>query len=255
MILDAIVAHKKKEVAALKKRGLPGVPKARPKGRLYRALRAAKDVGVIAEIKRRSPSKGLLRKNFDPVALAKDFERSGASALSVLTDRKFFGGSLEVLKKVRKVTKLPILRKDFVIDAIQIREAALAGADAVLLIAAILTADELKSLSREAESLGLDVLYEVHDAKDAAKVVPLKPRLAGVNNRDLRTFTVDLKATEKLGKKFSRGSLLVSESGIFTRADVDRVKKLGARAVLVGESLMRQPDAGGALRGLLRKNP
>lgn len=254
MILETIVRHKRKEVALLKRRPRPA-PKPRRKRSLYAALRRSKDIGVIAEIKRRSPSKGLLRKDFDPVALARQFERAGASALSVLTDRKFFGGSLEILQKVRRVTKLPLLRKDFIIDEAQLREAAAAGADAVLLIAAILTRSQLESFAAAARKLGLDVLFEVHDARDAAKVAPLRPKLVGINNRDLRTFKVDLKTTEKFGKKFSKRSLLVSESGIFTRADIDRVKKAGARAVLVGESLMRQPDAGAALKALVRNNP
>jgi len=257
MILDKIVAEKRKEVALLKKKMplaslLKKLGKKRAKNRFRKALAARKDIAVIAEIKYRSPSKGILRKNFKPVELAREFEASGAAALSVLTDKKFFGGSLDILKKVRAATSLPILRKDFVVDEYQIYEAALAGADAVLLIAAILDREKLSKFSNIAVKLGLDVLFEVHDKADAKKVIPLKPRLAGINNRDLRTFHVDLAATEKLGGLFSRSALLVSESGIFTRADIDRAKLSGARAVLVGESLMKEPRPGKALQRLLR---
>ncbi len=256
MILDKIVRHKRKEVAILKKKRpatvlLKALGKKRGSFRFYKALSKAKDVAVIAEIKRRSPSKGLLRKNFKPVALAREFSRSGASALSVLTDRKFFGGSLDILKKVRRSTRLPILRKDFVVDEYQIYEAALAGADAVLLIAAVLTPGELSRFSRLASRLGLDALVEVHDRKDAKKALALKPRLVGVNNRDLKTFVVDLKATEDLAEMFPKRTLLVSESGIFTPGDVDRVRRAGARAVLVGESLMKAASPGRGLKALL----
>ncbi len=258
MILDKIVRHKRNEIAAAKKKK-PLEALRRELGarrgthRFQKALSSAKDVAVIAEIKRRSPSKGLLRKKFDPVLLARDFSRSGASALSVLTDEKFFGGSLPILKKVRASTRLPILRKDFMLDEYQVYEAALAGADAILLIAAILTPRKLEVLSALAASLGLDVLFEVHDKKDVEKILPLKPRLAGINNRDLRTFDVDLKATEKLAGMFPRKTLLVSESGIFTRTDIERVKRAGASAVLVGESLMKAASPGRGLEALLRK--
>ncbi len=256
MILDQIVRHKRREIAALKKKKpLEALKKAlggkRGSHTFFKTLSKPKDIAVIAEIKHRSPSKGILRKNFKPVAIARDFERSGAAALSVLTDEKFFGGSLAILKKVRRAVKLPLLRKDFMLDEYQVYEAALAGADAILLIAAILKPSELMKLNRLADQLGLDVLFEVHDLKDVKKVAPLKPKIAGINNRDLRTFEVDLAATEKLAKHFSKKTILVSESGIFTRADIDRVKKTGTRAVLVGESLMRQPQPGKALRKLV----
>ena len=256
MILDQIVKHKKKEIEFLKnKKRHAGFLKSssgkRKKHAFYRALSSARGVAVIAEIKRRSPSKGILRKNFDPVALAREFESAGASALSVLTDKKFFGGSLDILKKVRAVTKLPILRKDFILDEAQVREAAEAGADAILLIAAILTRGQLSRLSKFASTLGLDVLFEVHDQKDIQKILPLGPKLVGINNRNLKTFKVDLSTTERLAGFFTKKTLLVSESGIFTRKDIERVNRAGARAVLVGESLMKQKNVGEALSRLL----
>lgn len=255
MILDKIVRHKLKEIAARKKKiSIEALKRAlgakKGKHAFLKALAKPADIAVIAEIKHRSPSKGILRKNFKPVAIALDFEKSGAAALSVLTDEKFFGGSLAILKKVRAATRLPILRKDFMLDEYQLYEAALAGADAILLIAAILKPSELLKLSRLAGKLGLDVLFEVHDLKDVKKVTPLKPKIAGINNRDLRTFEVSLNSTEKLARYFSKKTILVSESGIFTRADIDRVKEAGAKSVLVGESLMRQPHPGKALRKL-----
>ena len=258
MILDKIVQQKKIELVQLKRKHslkelYKLLGKKRGSHRFYQALRQARGVAVIAEIKRRSPSKGILRKNFKPVEIAKEYASSGATALSVLTDKKFFGGSLSILKKVRKCTTLPILRKDFVLEEYQIVEAALAGADAILLIASILTREQLQKLARQADRLGLDVLFEIHDAADAKKIAGLKPKIVGINNRDLKTFEVDLSTTEKLAKSFKNRCLLVSESGIFSKADLSRVHRAGARAVLVGESFMRAPSPGKALKQLLGK--
>ena len=257
MILDEIVNHKRKEIEILKKkRKSEGFQKPlrdkRGKFLFYEALSSAADIAVIAEIKRRSPSRGVLRKDFNPVVLARDLEAGGAAALSVLTDKKFFGGSLEILKKVRGATRLPILRKDFILDECQIYEAAAAGADAVLLIAAILTGEELADLSELASTLGLSVLFEAHDKRDMSKILPLKPSIVGINNRDLKTFRVDLKTTEELAGMLPEETLLVSESGILTRGDIDRLKRSGARAILVGESLMRTKNVTEGLRDLLR---
>ena len=254
MILRGVIAHKKREVAALKKNRafLSQKTALRQAGRFYRALKKGNEMAVIAEIKRRSPSKGILRKNFDPVLLAKQFEKSGASALSVLTDERYFGGSMRILEKVRRATALPILRKDFIIDESQVVQAGLGGADAILLIAAILSRKKMRALGSFARRLGLDVLYEVHTAGDLKKTLPLKPKILGVNNRDLRTFEVDLKTTEKLAKKVPKGTLLVSESGIRNSADILNLKRSGVKAVLVGESLMKKKNAGEALKKLLR---
>ncbi len=259
MILDKIVDQKKIEIAKLKagrqyaqlKEKALVLP--RRGGFFAASLAGAGVLAVIAEIKKKSPSKGILRKDFDPVWIARQYEKGGASALSVLTDRKFFAGSPSILKNVRKVTTLPILRKDFVIDEAQIYESKIMGADAVLLIARILTAAQLKSLSRVAESLGLDILYEIHDVKDWAKIKPLKPKVVGINNRDLDTFQVDLQTTERLSQHIQHAGVLVAESGIATPDDLVRVKAYGATAVLVGESLMKQQNPGMALRSLLKK--
>jgi indole-3-glycerol phosphate synthase len=201
---------------------------------------------VIAELKRKSPSKGILRKNFDPVKIAQEFERAGAVALSVLTDKKYFGGSSAILKKVRRTTCLPILRKDFILDAYQIYEARAIGADAILLIAAILTKKELADLSALSEKLGLDLLFEVHSLSDIKKILPLKPKIVGINNRDLKTFRVDVKTTRRLIKKIPKGALIVSESGIKSAADLAQVRMCGADAVLIGEGLI-------GAKGILKK--
>lgn len=256
-ILDTIVRHKKKEILAAIKRisletlqaKVASLPKKRPV--FLAALKKNRNIAVIAEIKRRSPSKGLLRKNFNPVQIAREYQKAGASALSVLTDSEFFGGSLDILKKVRKTTKLPILRKEFIIDPYQIYEARLAGADAILLIAAILSAAELKQFARLAMSLGLDVLFEAHTAGEVQKILKARPKLIGINNRNLKTFHVDLRTTVKLAARVPKSVYLVAESGIRHREDLDFLRRGGARAVLVGETLMREKSPGAALRKLL----
>ena len=257
-VLDEILAHKREELAAAKARLAPEALAVRARARVEptRGFRRALLAGgrgprVIAELKRRSPSRGELRPDFDPVAIAKAYEAGGAAALSVLTDERFFGGSLAILESVRGATRLPLLRKDFTLDAYQIDEARVAGADAVLLIAAALAPAELARLREHAVNLGLDVLVEVHDEAelDAAKAAGAD--LIGINNRDLETFHTDLAVTERLAKRVPEGALVVAESGIFGREDVARLQRAGAAAFLVGESLMREPDPGLALRRLL----
>jgi indole-3-glycerol phosphate synthase len=255
-ILAEILAHKRVELEQARRRVPPAELARRaaaqppPRG-FRRALLAGRGPRVIAEIKRRSPSKGEIRRDFDPVAIAKAYQAGGAAALSVLTDERFFGGSLAVLEAVSKATELPLLRKDFVIDAYQIDEARAAGADAVLLIVAALAPAELERLRAHAVGLGLDVLVEVHDEAelDAAKGVGAD--LIGINNRDLRSFVTDLGVTERLARRVPQGALVVAESGIFGPEDVARLQRAGASAFLVGESLMREPDPGLALRRLL----
>jgi indole-3-glycerol phosphate synthase len=253
-ILDEILAVKRSEVAEAQGRAreLARAAAAAPAPRGFRrALLTGSGPRVIAELKRRSPSKGEIRADFDPVAIARAYEAGGAAALSVLTDERFFGGSLAVLEAVRQATALPLLRKDFVIDPLQLDEARAAGADAVLLIAAALARPELERLHAHAVGLGLDVLVEVHDEAelDAAKGVGAD--LIGINNRDLRTFVTDLAVTERLAKRVPHGALVVAESGIFGPEDVARLQRAGAAAFLVGESLMREADPGRALRRLL----
>ena len=212
---------------------------------------------MIAEIKKASPSKGVIREDFDPEAIAMGYAQGGASCLSVLTDRTFFQGGFDVLVQVRQVVDLPLLCKDFILTPYQLYQARAAGADAALLIAAILSDQDMAYLLKVATSLGLAVLVEVHDAEEMERVLALDGvRLIGINNRDLTTFHTDLATTEQLMERFGaavreRGALLVSESGLFSRDDLDRVQQAGADAVLVGEALMRQPDVTGALETLI----
>ena len=212
---------------------------------------------VIAEVKKASPSKGVIRENFDPVAIARAYASGGASCLSVLTDRTFFQGGFEVLVDVRQAVDLPLLCKEFILSPYQLYQARAAGADAVLLIAAILSDQDLDYLRKAAKALTLDVLVEVHDEQEMERVLNLGGfPLIGINNRDLASFETDLATTERLMQRFGQqlrqsDSLLVSESGLFTRHDLDRVQSAGASAVLVGEALMRQPDVEAGLRSLM----
>ncbi|HEX7618056.1 MAG TPA: indole-3-glycerol phosphate synthase TrpC [Verrucomicrobiae bacterium] len=214
-------------------------------------------MALIAEVKKASPSAGVICKDFDPVRIAKEYEAAGASCLSVLTDEKFFQGSLDYLRQIRAAVKLPLLRKDFIIDERQILEAIEWGADAILLIVAILSDEQLAKFHSLAVEAGLAVLVEVHDEAELESAMEISPALIGVNNRDLKTFKVDLATTEKLAAKFlsspvtCHSSLLVAESGIHTRSDVERLKQCGAGAILVGESLMREGDIKAKVRELI----
>ncbi len=258
-VLDRILAHKVEEVRLAKAalgaeaiaREARGVT--RPVAGLAASLRACPGVAVIAEIKRRSPSKGLIREDFDAEKIALAYHAAGAAGISVLTDEQFFGGSLAILRQVRAVVPTPLLRKDFVIDAYQIDEARIAGADAVLLIVAALSDAALAALHAHAAGLGLDVLVEVHDEAELDRALAVGAKLIGVNNRDLRTFEVDLGTTERIAARLRDPEiLLVAESGITGPADVARLARAGARGFLVGESLMRMPDPGRALEALRR---
>jgi indole-3-glycerol phosphate synthase len=255
-ILDEILAHKRQELAAARARVAPermaeqARRMAQPARGFRAALRAAPRPRVIAEIKRRSPSRGEIRPDLDPVACAKVYAEAGAAALSVLTDSRFFGGSLGHLGAVRAAVDLPILRKDFVLDAYQLDEARVAGADAVLLIASALAPAELRALLRRCDELGLDALVEVHDEAELETALAAGASLVGINNRDLRTFEVDLATSERLAPRVPEGVLVVAESGISRYADVERLERAGAHAVLVGEALMREPDLGAALARL-----
>jgi indole-3-glycerol phosphate synthase len=215
-------------------------------------------IALIAEVKKASPSAGIICKDFDPVRIAKEYEAAGANCLSVLTDEKFFQGSLNYLRQIRAAVKIPLLRKDFIIDERQILEAIEWGADAILLIVAILDDERLKRFHSLATSAGLAVLVEVHDEAELERAMIIGAELIGVNNRDLKTFKVDLATTERLAAKlFSspatrHSSLLVAESGIHTRADVERLAKCGAKAILVGESLMKGVSISAKVNELLR---
>ncbi|HEX8161273.1 MAG TPA: indole-3-glycerol phosphate synthase TrpC [Pyrinomonadaceae bacterium] len=208
-------------------------------------------INVIAEIKRASPSKGELRGEVDPAALARAYERGGAAAISVLTEEEFFRGSLEDLRKVRAAVSLPVLRKDFIVDEWQVYEAAGAGADALLLIVAALDDATLARLRRLTEDeLGMDALVEVHDAGELRRAEACGARIVGVNNRNLRTFEVTLETSAGLARLARSGALLVSESGLGARADLERLAALGFRGFLIGETLMRSDDPEKLLRGL-----
>ena len=282
-ILETIVEEKKREVAKLPARiiaagDLRDAMLERGERRdFFWALRNATRytqhatrVGLIAEVKKASPSAGVICKDFDPVRIAKEYEAAGASCLSVLTDEKFFQGSLDYLRQIREAVKLPLLRKDFIIDERQILEAIEWGADAILLIVAILDDERLKRFHELATSAGLAVLVEVHDEPELERAVAINAELIGVNNRDLKTFKVDLGNTERLAAKLfsgtgvsrvrlpkethgqdARATMLVAESGIHTRADVERLAKCGAGAILVGESLVKGGDIRGKVRELL----
>jgi len=255
VILDEILAHKRAEVAERRAtvgverlRKLPGYAGARREFR--QALAGASDIAVVAEIKRASPSRGVIREAFDPPAHARAYEQAGATCLSVLTDERFFQGSLGDLVAARAAVSLPCLRKDFVIDPYQIDEARAFGADCVLVIVAACSPVLGRTLLAAAAAAGLDVLTEVHDEAELEWALAAGASLIGVNNRDLRTFETSLATTERLAKRTPPGVLLVAESGIRSNADVRRMQAAGARAVLVGEALMAEPDPGAALREL-----
>lgn len=199
-------------------------------------------LGLIAEVKKASPTAGIIAANFDPVRIARAYEEGGAHALSVLTDRQFFQGDLAFLNRIRAEVALPLLRKDFIIHEVQIAEACVAGADAVLLIVAALEQDRLEALFQEAELLQLDVLVEVHNGEELERALEVGATLVGINNRNLTTFEVDLATTETLSEEVPESILLVSESGLKTRADAQRAFSAGCNAILVGESLMRAGD-------------
>jgi len=254
-ILAEILAHKRSELEEARRR-VPDrelaarAERAGPPRGFRRALELAAPPAVIAELKRRSPSRGEIRPDFDPVRCAREYAEAGAAALSVLTDERYFGGRLEYLTRVREAVGLPLLRKDFVIDAYQVDEARAAGADAVLLIVAALDPALLRDLRDHARGRGLDVLVEVHDEAELDLALAVGTDLLGVNNRDLRRFVTDLTVTERLAPRVPAGVLLVAESGIAGPADIARLARAGARAFLVGESLMREPEPGRALRRL-----
>jgi indole-3-glycerol phosphate synthase len=218
---------------------------------LGRALRSATGMACIAEFKRRSPSKGWIHREADPVAVAAAYEAAGAAAMSVLTDTPFFGGSLEDLRKARSTARLPILRKDFVLDPYQVVEARAAGADAVLLIVAALRDQDLRELLAETELWGMEALVETHDEAEIARAVDVGARIIGINHRDLRTFEMDMDLAVRMRPKIPTDRLVVAESGIHSAADVARMREAGIDAVLVGESLMRAADPSAALRALL----
>lgn len=258
MYLPEIMAHTRRVVeerkASADVRELERLAAAhQPRGfaRALKAKAAAEGVAVIAELKKASPSKGLIRADFDAAVLAPMMEAGGAASLSVLTDEKFFQGSLEILRQASAAVGIPCLRKDFMVDPFQVLEARANGADAILLIVAALTDAELRTLRDEARVQGLDVLCEVHDAEELERALGLECECVGVNSRDLRTFEVSLDRACELAAKLPESAVKVAESGIHTAADMLRLRAAGYEAYLIGESLMRQGHPGAALTHLL----
>jgi len=257
-ILDTILLRKRDEVAErrervslfeLKTRAASASP---PRGFAVAIERkiAAGDAAVIAEVKKASPSKGVIRADFDPAAIARSYEAGGAACLSVLTDIDFFQGADEYLLAAREACRLPVLRKDFIVDAYQLYEARVLGADCVLLIAAALDDVQLAEYAYIADELGMDVLVEVHDLDELERALPIPARLLGINNRNLKTFEVSLQTTLDLQSAVPADRVLVTESGILARPDVALMRENDIHAFLVGEAFMRQPDPGAALREL-----
>lgn len=259
-ILKKIVAHKQQEVAAARAVASISELKARisdledvPRGfeRHLREAAASNWTAIIAEVKKGSPSRGLIRQDFDPLEIAEIYQNNGATCLSVLTDEQFFMGHLRFLALIRETVSLPLLRKDFICDPYQIFEARAAGADAILLIAAMLDLNQLSEFHAIAREIHLDVLLEVHDEAEMETALQTDCTLIGVNNRNLRTFETDIATTGRLARMMPAGRLLVAESGINSRADIQRLQADGAKAFLIGESLMREADIGAKLQEML----
>jgi len=255
-ILDEIVAHKRREIAAAKvacptdvlERQLADAP---PVRNFFAPLAAPGPIRLIAEVKKASPSKGVIRADFDPLSIARIYQAHDASCLSVLTDEHFFQGNLAHLRAIREAVSLPVLRKDFILDPYQLLEARAAGADAVLLIAECLDDCHLRSLHNEAVRLGMSPLVELYEPQNLSRVFDAGATLIGINNRDLRTFETDLEHTLRLRERIPDECVLVAESGIRNRADVARLEAAGVDAILVGETLMASPDIGAAVDALL----
>jgi len=259
-ILDKIVATKREEIAAAKastparelRAALADAPPVRD---FFGALSGGGTIRLIAEVKKASPSKGLIREDFQPVQIATIYEQHGASCISVLTDRPYFQGSLDYLRDIRSAVGIPLLRKDFILDPYQLLEARIAGADGVLLIAECLDVDSLQELHDVVLELGMVPLVEFYEPANLARVLGIGAKLVGVNNRDLRTFQTDLQHTVRMRERIPHDCVLVGESGIHSRPDVELLETAGVNAILVGELLMASPDIGAAVDCLLGRTP
>jgi indole-3-glycerol phosphate synthase len=260
-ILEKIIAYKRKEIAdAIAEQPLQAVeaaarkaPPVRPFAAALETKLAQKQFALIAEIKKASPSKGLIRADFDPVSLAEAYETGGAACLSVLTDGPSFQGAPEHLAQARAATQLPVLRKDFMLDRYQVAQSRALGADAILIIMAAVDDVMAGTLCAYAKAWDMDAIAEVHDASDLDRALRLDCRLIGINNRDLKTFATSLATTEKLAVGVPKNRIVIAESGIATPADLERLARAGVHAFLVGESLMRQADVAAATRALLAR--
>ena len=255
-VLKKIATYKIDEVAALRDEisieELRDIARDQAPARGFaKAIQNASGTALICEVKKASPSKGIIREDFDPVAIAKAYEAGGAACMSVLTDGPGFMGSNAIFKQVRGATTLPLLRKDFFIDSIQVTEARAMGADCILVIMAMIDDDTARALMGEAAELGMDALVETHDAAELARAIALEASLIGINNRDLRTFETSLDTFGRLAPSVPKTATLIAESGIFTKDDIARLAKDGAQGYLIGESLMRQHDVAGAVASLL----
>lgn len=258
MFLDKIISTKKEEVSHMRRikplAELQEVIRDLPQPGNFAAALMGQRTAIIAEIKRRSPSKGILRDFFDHIQIASVYQESGAAAISVLTDEKYFGGNKTFLRDIKKISHLPLLRKDFIIDSYQIYEARAMESDALLLIAAILKEEELKEFIGLTEWLGLSPLVEVHSRTELDKALSAGAVMIGINNRDLKTFNTDLGVSLNLAPHVPPEKMLISESGIHTREDVELLQNAGIHAFLIGETLMRADDVGGKMKELLGRN-
>ena len=258
MILSKIIQEKKKEVEAAKarishKEMIEKAAKVYVKSSFKKNISRGHHINLIAELKKASPMRGIIRGDFNPVKIALTYQAQGASALSILTDERFFDGKLEYVGDIKSRVTIPILRKDFVIDEYQIYETAVSGADAILFIADILTKDEMKKFLNISKDLGLDALCEVHNEEDVEKCLEAGAAIIGINNRDLKNFKVDLTTTQRLIRLIPDTKIRVSESGIRTYEDVMFMKSLGINAVLIGEAFMEADDIAGKVRDVMRQ--
>ncbi|MCD6261925.1 MAG: indole-3-glycerol phosphate synthase TrpC [Deltaproteobacteria bacterium] len=241
--LKEIIEEKKREIKFIKRQGLPDMDREIPSVRNFMdAISVPGVVNLIAEIKFASPSAGVIREKTDPVDIGRLYEKTGAAAISLLTDKKFFSGDLEYLPRLKEAVGLPVLRKDFMIDPVQVKEAFLYGADAILLIARILSEDQLKEMLSVCHEFGMYALTEIHDMDDLEKAINAEAKIVGINNRDLDTFRISLDTTKKLARGVPKDRVLVSESGIKSAEDVASMKDLGVNAVLIGSAIMQDSD-------------